>query len=81
MTEKQKALQDVRQHQFALIDAGMYLDSHPEDEMALQYFRMMRKKKQQAEELYQKHFGPLTLFDAGTDKRWDWIDEPWPWEV
>ena len=81
MTEKQKALQDVRQHQFALIDAGMYLDSHPEDEMALKYFRMMRKKKQQAEELYQKHFGPLTWFDAGTDKRWNWIDEPWPWEV
>ena len=37
--------------------------------------------QQQAEELYQKHFGPLTLFDAGTDKRWNWIDEPWPWEV
>ena len=81
MTEKQKAMQDVRQHQFDLIDAGMYLDSHTEDEMELQYLRMMRKKKQQAEELYQKHFGPLTLFDAGTDKRWNWIDEPWPWEV
>ena len=38
-------------------------------------------EKQQAEELYQKHFGPLTLFDASTDKRWNWIDEPWPWEV
>ena len=36
---------------------------------------------QQAEELYQKHFGPLTLFDASTDKCWNWIDEPWPWEV
>lgn len=81
MTEKEKALQDVRQHQFAMIDAGMYLDAHPNDEMALQYFRTMRKKKQQAEELYQTHFGPLTVFDAGTNKHWNWIDDPWPWEV
>ncbi|MDO4174865.1 MAG: spore coat protein CotJB [Eubacteriales bacterium] len=81
MTEQQKALQDIRQHKFAVIDAGMYLDGHPEDETALQYFRMMAKKQQQAEETYQKHFGPLQLVDAGTEKRWDWIDEPWPWEV
>lgn len=81
MTEQQKALQDIRQYKFAVIDAGMYLDGHPEDETALQYFRMMVKKQQQAEEMYQKHFGPLRVSDAGTGKRWDWIDEPWPWEV
>lgn len=79
MTEQQQALQDVRRHRFAAIDAGMYLDSHPEDETALQYFRAMRQKHMQAVELYQKNFGPLHMSDAA-GKRWTWIDDPWPWE-
>ncbi len=80
MTEQQQAMQELRRREFAMIDAGMYLDGHPEDETALQYFRAMCKKHQQAEETYQKHFGPLYLSSAGIGKRWDWIDEPWPWE-
>lgn len=80
MTEKQQALQEIRRHQFAMIDAGMYLDGHPDDENALQYYRTMCRHKQQADEMYRKHFGPLNLRDAGQGARWDWIDEPWPWE-
>lgn len=80
MTEKEKALQDIRQAKFAMIDAGMYLDGHPADESALQYFRMMSKRFKQASDLYEKTFGPLKMYDAGTGKTWNWIDEPWPWE-
>ena len=49
MTEQQQAMQELRRREFAMIDAGMYLDGHPEDETALQYFRAMSKKHQQAE--------------------------------
>lgn len=80
MTEKQQALQDIRRRQFALIDAGMYLNSHPDDQNALQYYRTMRRQKEQADAAYQKHFGALTLSQAGQGERWDWIDDPWPWE-
>lgn len=80
MTEQQKALQDVRQAGFAMIDAGMFLDSHPTDETALQYFHTMHHKYDKAVEVYEKHFGPLKMKSAGTGKTWNWIDEPWPWE-
>lgn len=80
MTEKQRALLDLQRSKFATIDAGMYLDGHPDDETALKYFRAMCKQKNQAEEVYQKHFGPLMMCDAGKGGRWEWIDEPWPWE-
>lgn len=81
MTEKQQALLDVQRQEFAMSDAGLYLDSHPEDETALQYFRTQCKQLQQAEELYHKHFGPLMMCDAGKASRWSWSDEPWPWET
>ena len=80
MTEQQQAMQELRRRQFAMMDAGMYLDGHPEDETALQYFRSMCKKHEQAQETYQKHFGPVNPCSAGMGKRWDWIDDLWPWE-
>ena len=79
VTERQQAMQEVQRNKFAVIDAGMYLDSHPEDETALQYFRMMCKKHEQAAEVYQKNFGPLHMCDAA-ETRWTWNDDPWPWE-
>lgn len=80
MTEQQQAMRELRRRAFARIDAGMYLDGHPEDETALQYYRAMNKKHEQAKEMYQKHFGPLDLSGAGAGGRWDWADDPWPWE-
>ena len=80
MTEKEKALQDVRQAGFAMIDAGMFLDSHPTDETALQYFHTMHHQHDKAVEAYETHFGPLHMRSAGQSGKWDWIDEPWPWE-
>lgn len=53
MTEKQKAMRDVQEHGFAAVDASLYLDSHPDDESAVQYFRNVCKKQQQAQEVYQ----------------------------
>ena len=29
---------------------------------------------------YEKHFGPLNIYSAYNDKKWNWIDGPWPWE-
>ena len=80
MTEKQKAMRDVQEHGFAAVDASLYLDSHPDDESAAQYFRNVCKKQQQAQEVYQKHFGPLKHQDAGSTGRRNWADDPWPWE-
>ena len=79
MTEQQQAMQQLRRHKFAIIDAGMYLDGHPEDETALQYFRSMCEQYTKAAAVYQKNFGALQPCDAA-GKRWTWIDAPWPWE-
>lgn len=66
---------------FAVVEANLYLDTHPADPTALAYFREYSHLRRQALEDYASLYGPLTLdtVPAGQE-RWMWIDQPWPWE-
>ena len=46
---------------FAALDASLYLDTHPDDAEALEYFHHFNKARQQALHEYAVRFGPLTL--------------------
>lgn len=65
---------------FAALDASLYLDTHPEDTEALEYFHHFNKARQQALHEYAVRFGPLTLNGAQADDTWKWATQPWPWE-
>lgn len=79
MTEREHAACMVQQHQVALVDASLFLDTHPNDAAALNYFQRMQQLYQQAKEEFETHFGPLThAYDFG--ESWNWIDSSWPWE-
>ena len=80
MNEQQKLLQRIRALNFAVIDAGLYLDTHPDCRQALAYFRKHQAALKAAKAEYTQKFGPLTLAGQTGDERWDWIDGPWPWE-
>ena len=70
------------ENNFALIDAVLYLDTHPNDPNALEFFRRKQAKQKELREQYNKAVGPLTAFD--TDAAcgyWNWVDEPWPWQL
>ncbi len=79
MTEREHATCNVQQHQFAVIDAALFLDTHPDNAAALNYFQHMQELCRQAEQEYETHFGPLTHSYSFGD-RWNWVDGPWPWE-
>lgn len=79
MTEAEHAAKNVQMYYFAMIDSALFLNSHPDDSAALQYFHKMHHAYDDAKAAYEKHFGPLTI--TGTsEKRWNWIGSPWPWE-
>ena len=40
-----KLLQQVREASFALIDLGLFLDTHPRDEKAMDYFNRYQQQK------------------------------------
>lgn len=80
MDERSKLLKRYNAYAFAAYDWNLYLDTHPNDKGAIAMFRKMADKAKTLKEEYQAKYGPLTA-DASTDtERWNWIDNPWPWD-
>ena len=74
-------LQNVNECYFAMYEAALFLDTHPGDEDALEWFFRMREAYEKAREEYVQKDGPLRLCDVCSEQgRWSWIDDPWPWE-
>ena len=67
---------------FAVDDVKLFLDTHPTDQEALNYFHEYSKLRNDALCEYAKYYGPLTI-DTTKEScadRWSWINEPWPWQ-
>ena len=72
MEELKKQLKCYR---FAIIELGLYLDTHPDDEKALCLHNEYAKKFKALEEQYQKVYGPLSIMYPC--KKWRWLEGPW----
>lgn len=80
--EQEELLNKVREVNFAKIDLGLYLDTHPEDADILRTYNQYRLQSNQLTSDYENRYGPLTLrSDALNNYPWAWINSPWPWEV
>ena len=73
-------LKVINEVSFAMYDCCLFLDTHPMDSCALDYFQKMKKKRKAAMDIYTRKFGPLVLDYAGDGCTWDWGQEPLPWE-
>lgn len=80
MTDKQKAMRKVQSAGFALVEANLYLDSHPTCKDGLAYFAKHKKIYDDAVEEYEGRFGPLTPHASDNEKKWEWVTKPFPWE-
>ena len=74
-------MRQLQEVSFALVDTNLFLDSHPDCKLALDFFREMQTKYAQLPADYEIEYGPLTAFDTNTEHGWEWIDHPWPWEL
>lgn len=72
-------LKKVYQTGFALDDIVLYLDTHPTDQAALNYYNYIKNANQEAIQNYQTTYGPLMYSQVMADS-WNWLDGPWPWE-
>lgn len=80
MNEKESMMQAVREAAFAMIDIGLYLDSHPCDEKAMDYYNKYQQINKEVRREYEDRFGPLTSNGVNTCDGWTWVRDPWPWE-
>ncbi len=68
---------------FAAYDIMLYLDTHPDCQEALQSFRKYNELRNKALKLHAKSYGPLMLssVDETDCSAWEWMMQPWPWEL
>jgi len=82
MTKREAFLWKVQAYEFALLEVGLFLDTHPKDQTALSYFEQYRHMKHLAEAEYTRMYGPITMDHMDNDlSTWQWIENPWPWEM
>ncbi len=65
---------------FALNDAALFLDTHPDNQTALAFYRKHLKMKADAVAAYIGQYGPLNHSQYDGGPRWTWADGPWPWQ-
>ena len=83
MPSREKLLAWIDQVSFAVVEMNLYLDTHPEDEDALAFFREKVELRKEALKQYAEQYGPLTI-DTANDRMsrsFEWVMQPWPWEV
>ncbi len=79
---QQQMLNYVNSVSFAVTEANLYLDTHPCDQEALDYFRHYNKLRGKALKEYADAYGPLTLdTNSNCSDTWEWVQNPWPWQT
>ena len=81
MSDRQKLLKKVQMYAFAVTDAAMFLDTHPDCAEALAYYNKYKKLHEEAKTQFETAFGPLTIDSDRNNTRWAWVDAPFPWEL
>jgi len=78
--QQKKMLKDLQIVSFALDDVRLFLDTHPKDKEALQYFEYFNKLRKELLQELGKSGYPVLPDNVNTKDGWSWISSPWPWE-
>ena len=81
MNTRKMLMQKIMQYDFALKELNLYLDTHPNCRRALAAFEKYKKLRSDVVSEYTQKYGPITPDQNTNTQRWQWIDDPFPWEV
>lgn len=81
MNDRAKLLKKVQMYSFAVTDASLFLDTHPDCADALAYYNKYKKLWEEAKKQFEAAFGPLDIDSEQNNDRWAWVDGPFPWEL
>ena len=77
MSGKALMRRKIYAYDFAILEFGMYLDTHPCDRTANEMFRKYTDEAKMLRREYESKYGPLTI---SASNEADWLNDPWPWE-
>lgn len=81
MNNREMLLKQVQMYDFVLNDAALYLDTHPNDKNAQDYYKKHLQMRNSAANEYTAKYGPLLQHDFDGANSWRWVDSPWPWQL
>ena len=79
---RRQLLNFIDEVSFGVYEALLFLDTHPENQEAMNFFREHNRLRNLALEKYAEMYGPLTISTADDTacSSWEWMSQPWPWE-
>ena len=75
---REKLMKQIQMYSFAVYDALLYLDSHPDSREALNFYNRYKQAEERSVAEYEARFGKIRL--NGTENSWQWTNGPWPWQ-
>ena len=81
LNQQEVMLHNIQQNQFYVLDLALYLDTHPNDPVALYRHKQYSMYLRQLIEAYEAQFGPLNVYSVERADTWRYINGPWPWDT
>lgn len=78
--EREQMLFDISTVSFLLMDMTLYLDTHPFDKDAMEFFNHYSRIRSGMLRDFANKYYPLTLSTAEDCNEWKWTLAPAPWE-
>lgn len=79
---KKRMFDKVNELSFAVVEMTEYLDTHPYEKEAIDYFCHLNKECNKAKKEYSEHVSPLevdAIDQLNSGKMWRWALEDLPW--
>lgn len=73
-------LSELQALNFAIQELALYLDTHRDDQEALEQYRNYQKMYEHCLMEYKAKKGPMNHLRTSDSKTYEWLDDPWPWE-
>ena len=75
------ALVELMALDFAVKELNLYLDTHANDQEALDLYASYIKMAKEGRAKYLAQYGPLNSDDLTPGGGYAWLNDPWPWEL
>lgn len=77
--ERDELLRQLTAFDFMAVDLQLYLDTHPNDKLALEKYNSIILQAEELRYMYQSQYGPLYSFRSPSLYPWQWTQGQWPW--
>ena len=77
---KAELMRKIQALAFSMLETGLYLDCHPDNKSALEYYHKLHAELDGLVLEYSNKYGPITAGES-SHSTWNWVKGAWPWQV